>query len=537
MNAAQFRRSILRVRVLMPLIGLIGIGGFWGFRQLSRASYIAPAFENGGEIKVVVTDEQGNRIQDALIVPHGLRALQDPMTGYSWSEDEHGPRTIYATDQDGVVNLQYPKWVTLQSGTLTSGVILYASHPQYCSKWSIECPIANVDAIQPVHRVKLIQGGQIRAKGNRSNPNEPLGSVYAHLSNGDFATAWKDDGNSKISPVYAPGPHVARIIDQTDPDNLQFSDPIHVDLVAGQIVDVDVVVRPGMRFRGKLDTPPPVTNGFVVVTVVDLVSPTATRHDECACWRTWTTVNETGEFELHSLPPTSSITLHAWCDGYVSQNPDPTSIPHYAASTHRGSLPQFIDVKPSDAVHTIPMEACAQFEVTITDTNGRPLEGVEAHLNPNILVGVGGMTLFGYSTRAETRHPRQYASFKEQINDQMQAFRFIMSAQDENDLRPTYGGKTDANGKCRIDHLPSADNQALWISHPDWVVKDQATPPFHSSIRPELRSGELTKLSVQLVRKPALTPNMLKAPAPANAIKPPTVLQRTIENLKRLIGI
>lgn len=538
MNAAQIRSSAFRIRVLLPLAGLIAIGALVWYRQLSHASYVTPSFEIGGVVRIVVVDEQDNRVEGAWIVPHGLRALQDPASAYSWNAEEHGEREFYETGKDGVAQVEYPKWTSRSSGTLTSTIMLYISHPQFCSQWSIECPVAEASKVQPVHRVKLIRGGQIRMKGRRSNPDEPLGSVYAHVSSGEFTKVWQNAGDSKISPVYAPGPHVVRIIDQSDPENLQFSDAIHVDLVAGQTVDVDVVTRPGISFRGKLNTPLPVTNGFVTVTIVDLVSPSATRHDECNCWRTWTTVNENGEFELQSLPPSSSVTLHAWCDGYVNKGPDLASIPSYATTAPPQSLPLFIDVQPAGSVHLIPMEACAQCEVTVADTNGNPLEGIEVSLNPNVLVGVGGMTLFGFSTRMEARHPREYVSHEEQIKNQMEeAFRFGPNSRDKNTLWPVFGGKTDALGKCRIDNLPIQDNQTLWISHPDWIAKDQVRPPFRSTIRLDLKSGELTKLDVQLIPKPALTAKMLTAPQSPAAPSPPTILQRAIANLRQLFGI
>ncbi|WP_010585682.1 hypothetical protein [Schlesneria paludicola] len=518
-----------RKRSLALLLAIVICGGL-GYLVVSPDPFATPPFEIGGTFEVVVLDEQENRVAGATVTPHGLRAVQDQGSWYSWREEEHGPYTSSVTNENGLAEVTYPKWVNRETALVTSTVCLVVEHPDYCVNQGAECRLETVGRVKPVHRLQLKQGGRLRVHVKRENSDEPVGEVYGTISQSFRIQVWEDDGaGNKISPVCTPGLHTLRVIDRTDPENLRFSDAIVFDAVAGKTEDREVVVRPGMHFRGRLDVPQPVKNGYVIVNVTDVTVPMPTRHDESYTWKTWTKVNEAGEFEFRALPPTSLISLHAWCEGYVSQLPATSTVPAYVRVLERRVVPQFIELKDESTIHTIPMEPCAQCDIHITNSLGTPLEGIRVDFSPNIQVGVNGSSLFGVATAFEKDVPERATSITEQLRELRK--RFMDRTTTRPDLVETsYGAVTDAKGNCRITNLPGYGPEGFDIENDKWVIKGFERPPYRSNIQADLKPCEVTKIDVVLVPKVAVTLQMLKAPEPSTA-------QKILTRAKQLLGL
>ena len=530
MDTTSKRHWLRRKKTIVTAIALITLVGL-GYALFAPGRFITPEFEIGGTIEIVVLDEQDNRIAGASVTPHGLRAVQDRGSWYSWIEKEHGPFESAITNENGLAELPYPKWVSREAALVTSTVCLIVEHPDYCVKQDFECQVDNVGRVKPVHRVQLKQGGRMRVQVRRENTQDPIKEVYGLASNSSYDNIWNEEGTGKwISPTFTPGLHVVRVVDRTDPANLQFSDPIIFDAVSGKTEDHEIVVHPGKPIRGRLEVPQPVKNGYVIVSVNDFSVPTPTSYEQCHTWKTWAKVSETGEFEIRSVPPTSSaVTCHAWCDGYVSQRPEPASIPAYALTFQQRVLPQFINLDDDTTVHSIPMEPCAKCEIHVTDSIGRPLEGITISFWPNIVVGINGSTGFGMAVASEMHVPERATSMAERLREGLK--RFTNHSNPSPDvLDMSYGGVTDAKGVCLVTNLPGYQPEGIEIQHEKWVVKGADRPPFRSGLQATLKPDEVTKLDVVLVPKPALTPRMLKVPEPSMA-------QKIFTTLKQFLGL
>lgn len=284
--ATSLKRPWYRRKRVLVIAGC-ALCGWLTYFLLSPAPFTKPEFEIGGTFEVVVLDEQENRLVGATVTPHGLRAVQDPGSWYSWLQEEHGPYESSVTNENGLAEVTYPKWVNRETALVTSTICLIVQHPDYCVSQGVECRLETVGSVKPVHRVQLKQGGRLRAHVRRENSDEPIGEVYGVISQSFFHHVWDvDEVGNRISPVCTPGLHTVRVIDRTDPENLQFSDAIVFDAVAGKTEDREVVVRPGQHFRGRLDVPLPVKNGYVIANITDFTVPLPTRHDESRTWKT-----------------------------------------------------------------------------------------------------------------------------------------------------------------------------------------------------------------------------------------------------------
>lgn len=240
-------------------------------------------------------------------------------------------------------------------------------------------------------------------------------------------------------------------------------------------------------------------------------------------------MNETGEFEFRSLPPTSLIRVHAWCDGYVSQLPDPSTVPAYVRVLERKDLPLFISLTDESILHTLPMEPSAQCEIHVTNAMGKPLEGIRVDFCPNIMVGLNASSRFGVATAYEMEAPEKTASVPEHL--QALRKRFTRQVTPRSDaVESSYGASTDGKGICRIPNLPGYGPEHVEIENDKWTIKGFERPPYRGNVKANLKPGEVTKLEIVLVPKVALTPQMLKAPAPSRG-------QVILTRLKQLVGM
>ena len=161
----------------------------------------------------------------------------------------------------------------------------------------------------------------MRVKAYREGSEEPLGQLRALVSGDWYPQAWSFDGEAMLSPPVRTGEHVVRFVDYTDPDSLQFSDPVMFEAVAEKTEELELHLRPGLSIRGELDAPKPVKAGYVVAHISTAAPGAGSKHDQYISWKTWAHVAENGEFEIHSLPPTPSIAMLGWCEGYVYEHP------------------------------------------------------------------------------------------------------------------------------------------------------------------------------------------------------------------------
>ena len=525
------RRWIVR-RVLLFTCLLLCAALYW-FREPLFFGFVIPEFETGGTISVIVDDEAGDRVEGAQLTQHGLRSVLDPGTGYGWGTKEHGEHVTVTTDKLGRAEIAYPRWVSRQQASLTGAVSIVAEHPDYCIPWNVDCPVPQKGVVARTPHITLKRGGRLRIKALREGEATPLTDFQTLISGQWFPGRWQTDEGARLSPVIEPGPGVFRIVDRTDPEQLQFSQAITFASTAGQTTDFDVPLCPGMTVRGQLhpSIPRPVKNGFVVVTIHDEPTAVAGTSNEAVQWQTWTTVSENGDFEFASLPPSSEVRLLAWCDGSVSKLPKASTIPASSKQFVRAriSSPQFFTVTP-DAKYEIAMEPSAQCEVTVTATSGKPVEGIEVHFSPNVIYGRGS-TMFGWAGRSEL----PLKTNNQSIGDILRQSRnhWEETKHDPNFLRGSFGGVTDASGKVVVTGLPGRGLAHVDISHDQWTSKGHLTPPFRSDFAVNLQPGQAAIWKIVVVPKPTITDKLINLPP----TRGPSILSEAVQIIRTTLRL
>ena len=530
MNPQRSNRRTIRFRILLVSAVIVAAMIYWWCQP--GAPFVTPPFEVGGTIDVVIVDENDERIPNATVVAQGLRAVQDPGSFYSWIEEEHGPMLSVTSNEDGIAKITYPKWVGRKSGFLTTSVVAGIDHPDYCLETNVECDVPQAGTITPIPRARLRKGGRLRIKAFREGSSEPLANFHSIVSGDYYHLSWKTDGDARRSPVYAPGPHVIRITDHTDPEAIQFSQPIIFEAVAGKTEDLEIPLRPGIVVRGKLNVPKPVKEGYVIVSELDMAAGMTSTHDQAIVWQTWTKVAENGEFEFRSLPPTTTIQLLAWCDGYVYQVPQSSTIPPYAVSRKFTQLPQFFAIKADQTFCLVEMVPTANCAVSVTGIDGKPVEGVHVEFYPNVAFGINGSTMFGWARRDDHDQPGPDLSFADLVREATKKFSST-APKSPDDLRLPFGGLTDANGKILIKNLPGRGQETMYVTHDVLTVRGSVKPPFDGRQKVNLQLGETVSIDVVVEPKPLLTPSML---APPPTARPPGTLQRVIQNILQSFG-
>ncbi len=82
-------------------------------------------------------------------------------------------------------------------------------------------------------------------------------------------------------------------------------------------------------------------------------------------------------------------------------------------------------------------------------------------------------------------------------------------------LRPKFSAKSDAAGEVRIANIPARGKLRAHVFHDKLVVRGQSRPPYWAEMTVEPRPGLTESMTISMVPKPELTPEMLLPPQPS----------------------
>ncbi len=491
----------------VPLV-IVGAGVFVLLISPRASRVVVPKFEIGGKVVVRVVGPHGNPLEGAMVTPSGLRSEQSPGSGFGWGAKQHGPAATVLTGADGIAEIPYPKWTVLGSAMLTSGISVAVEHPDFISQWQVECPLGAT-----VRQVQLSEGGRVRLRVFRTDQTEPVTDFLANISGEHYRKEWTLDGDARVSPVLSLGERFCRVVHFDSEHGTQFGELIRFHAAAGKTEDLEVRLQPGLKVRGRLDAsvPRPVSNGFVIAVVAD--ETIDGDYQKGLSWQDWVAVTDQGEFEFASLPPTSEVRLLAYCDGFVSRLPAPVDLPeHLRRKNTSRSLPQFFKVGGSELLTEVSMEPAASAHFNVVDERGLPLEGVEVGVSPNVVYSTGS-TLFGNSSRPGVDYGKTFANYGEVLRGS-NPWQYD-SPPHPDFLRPKFSAKSDAAGEVHIKNIPARGLQRVHVFHDKLVVRGQSRPPYWAEITIDSKPGLTETMTISMVPKPELTPEMLLPPQPS----------------------
>jgi hypothetical protein len=466
----------------------------------------AVEIEIGGKAAVEVVDEDGKPVEGCTLIGMGLRSHQDPSTGYGWTIKMHGPHAVAVTDAAGQAELPWPRWVVRSQQVTTAKISVMADHPDFCLVGHQDVDVAE----GATTKITLKQGGRLRLHAFRPGEKKPLTDFRAQISGHyDSLRVWQNvvgGPAGRVSPAMEAGPRLIRLIQPEEDGSLLFSDLLRFESKVGVVEDRLLKLKPAMTVRGQLseNVPRPVRNGFVVAVVADQIDKDEYQAESLE-WQTWRPVSEDGTFEVDKLPPSDKVRLLAFCDGYVSRQPEKDDLPRhlqrFAGGPGTFSLPQFFNLVPSDGKRlTVQMEEAATCRLKVVDGNGKPIEGVTAGLSPNVMYS-SGSTIFGMSLRSEDAMFEARMTILDMLKKWQDYWPMKERGKDSPVLQPVFHGETDADGAVVIRNLPPRSPQGLFAQHEDYVPEG-TKPPYRLMQQIEVKPGETSEATIRMVPKP-----------------------------------
>jgi beta-lactamase regulating signal transducer with metallopeptidase domain/protocatechuate 3,4-dioxygenase beta subunit len=256
---------------------------------------------------------------------------------------------------------------------------------------------------------------RVRAhRASESGPAKKLFPVVTPVAAADWAEADGLVTLRRVDVAGESGSRWLRIAQAVPSGPFWFSDLVDLKHLAGNPIDLDVALNPGIQIQGELGkmVPRPVKNGRLIAYAAD-----ASSGGRKSMWSATAEIAADGTFALESLPPsTRHLQVVALCDGWISRSPTQAELKAYsrihgftaADESAPGTgvvLAQWHSLPGDVARPIIPMDPTASCEVTVLDPQGKPIAdaGVQFFAN-QVIHGVGATHIgVGFDLAASIR--------------------------------------------------------------------------------------------------------------------------------------
>jgi hypothetical protein len=490
-------------------------------------------------------DESGKPVEGATITPNFLR-IEETAAEW-WSNEKYGPPPTAKTDAEGSALVSYP--IELFKGYKTQWIGFVVDHPRFCLLYAgchakqdeapatakrDEPPVA--PGVEPP--IVLKRGARLEVSASMAGTAKPAAGMIAYVSSNRESNPPRDCWTEAKPGVlrtdrFPPGPLWLRVMLLPPNAPASFSDPVRLDLKAGESKQIRLELKPGVRLKGRLDSaiPRPIHNGWASLKIIarttyaerqrarleeqqgspantaDQVFPPsgdldADRLRDPWDWSASTRIRKDGSFVFPSLPP-GEAGIVAGCDGFVSIDPadaerktpqEPqdfaqrngliparppgsgTESPALDGSGPRNG--QHVTLDGSVVKFALPAEKTGTAEFKIIDTTGKPVAGASVRFVPN----------WYWQYKVGWLGSEEYGSAE-----------FLRTGKRPHGVFPSYATKTDVNGVARVSNLPGGP-QLYSITHPDFSPPADADLFFPESAYCTLLivPGKVSKRTEQL---------------------------------------
>jgi len=474
-----------------------------------------------------VTTMDGRPVAGATVTPQGFQAsgpnCQFQLNGKRFPQDvwlfppattnAQGRATIALPDDAALAKAAYPPAIesrlreTLRQPDLTIDLrIDHPDHPRWRERFATRFsgPIVLPDSATLV----------IRAQ--RSDDKTPARNLYPVLSQSWEGTDFSEKEGlltvRRIDLTSNQASQWLRIVHVVDEGPAWFSELIDLKQQTGLKISLDVVLKPGVRFEGRLpeNVSRPIKNGRVAAMI-----HAGNKFPDAWLWEAAADIDPDGTFVVESLPENENVQLVAFCDGWVSRSPSADEVKAYAAQ-HSFSAPEYeqrLQAKVYRAFPqlfrlngpvtqgVVPMGRTASAEVWVEDENGKPIENAWIAFSPNVLWFSGGAALLRAGDDQLAMIRAELASGQRPPKEAA-----WMSAGNR------YSARTNAQGVATVSELPVGSTVKLGepceftfnVVHEDYM---RTGPPV--SKRPadrdtstiDLVPGQIGKVTVRMKRK------------------------------------
>ena len=398
-------------------------------------------------VKVLVTDPDGNPVEEAIVSPRGMRTKAERGSWWGWNDKRDGELPKVPTNAEGIAVIPYPKYTDGEARDRRAQS-QHVTHPEFIM-FDADRNVKDDPA-----KVALGRGFRIAATAVDEAGERIKTDIYGITSGRAGKWSLKNNG-MLVSPTMKKEDCLLRILQIEEGQPIKFSERIKVEPGAGRRVMLkDHQLSLGVRVEGQLDesVKRPVINGRVAARI-------ARRADKDDPWgRKWSwsdaaEISEDGSFVFESLPPDEVLQLIAVCDDWVPAKPVLGDVLRYFPDEKRqlginwGGLPHVFQLpaRSGDKIDvTLPMVPARSVKVTVNDAEGNPLADADIYTTPNQYWFETGSQMLGATYRTSDYLTKPAAKPKK--------------------FEARYFGKSDDNGIAILHDLPPNSGPSLSIS-------------------------------------------------------------------------
>jgi beta-lactamase regulating signal transducer with metallopeptidase domain len=213
-------------------------------------------------VAVLVQDEEGKPVSDAVIVPNGLRIKEMRASFYRWISK---PEKI-VTGPDGTALIKYPVLGVPAEKQRTVAISFSVDHPGFCQAQPTDFSVNGKN-----NPVRLIRSGSLRVSAYYGPERQPVREFVPTLyQRGATLNDWLHDENGVMEfNKVTPGNHTVQLMGRLPSGEIVFSDGVVFTAKTGTPNVFALELKPGIRLEGRLDNkvPRPVKNGQVLISV------------------------------------------------------------------------------------------------------------------------------------------------------------------------------------------------------------------------------------------------------------------------------
>ena len=260
-------------------------------------------------------DEGGRPVQGVLVTAAGLRCEEEPSSYYGWPT-EFAPKTEYATDANGEVQVEYPTnfgFLANRQGLTSTKLFFRCKHEQYISLENIEVGVSVENFTRTLER-----GCQVTLTCQAPD-GLPI-KEFANVTPGCDREIWKlQDGKMHSGSLPVGSTQTMLVVPSADGKHL-FSEPVDLLCSKEEVLTSEIEVQPGMILSGRLadNVPRPIEQGKVIAFCVPKPLGPSFTANPAVSWTDEAIISADGSFKFASLPPSKSVQLIALCRGWLT---------------------------------------------------------------------------------------------------------------------------------------------------------------------------------------------------------------------------
>jgi hypothetical protein len=405
---------------------------------------------------------------------------------YGWNKKLFGPPVAAVTDRDGKANVKYPVVGIPEEKELTGKLTFSVSHPEFASVF-----LQSYSVDSPERPIQLTRGIHLEVSGYFGSDHQPVTELVPNLSEEMISPEdWqkKDNGVFEFHKM-SPGGHLLQLMGRLPSGGIVYSEAFPFTAEKGKEYNYFLKMKPGIRLEGRIDdnVARPVKNGRVLIDVRPKEFPAWHNYNEVDVvlkkysnfhfWKSYRPIAGDGTFVFESIPPGEvDVIVHG--DGFASKDGgDFESLSNNVMVKVSGfAVPQpFPLVAPVTKIE-VATEPTATLIVTAKTKAGKPVEGANVYVSPNVIRMNG---IFGWMKQSSEEPFRTLAPLPEL----------------------PYSATTDRNGVAIIRNVP-AITHGMEVYHPQFQVPLQEPKGWRDRyIRVQFSPGITNKFELTLEPK------------------------------------